>query len=433
LYFQRIETSPLVTAHRRLRRRSTRTATIIAIVALCSSGAPRPLYPDPVRAVLVVLVPALLAACVVGAPPGFSPGESWTFPLVDPLAHMPLITTVTVQGKGPFLFILDPDAPTGIDGEFVAQMPTVGNSPSFAPLGDVQIGTLHVDSLPFVQRKLHAFDVGGRRIAGVIGYEVFTGGLVFGFDRDRGVAWLATPKHASVAPASRTFSYWERHGDRGPYITGAVDGHSREFHIDLGRSVNRLRTELWEGLAVTSAQRRVVLASAKPLTTDKVATAKQVTVGSLEQVGVEFAPFSEDGVVLQTRSATLGLDFFWPFTVAVDFDSHQLHLAPRATISVATRVSRWNRSCKHAGCAELLLHGNELEVIPEHAPSELVVRAVAHDGSPLPDLEINLAAGAERFGVTLPDAYDESLLEVIDASPFPRQCADANECVVPMN
>jgi hypothetical protein len=382
---------------------------------------------------LRILALALLAGCVVGAPPGFSPGESWTFPLVDPLAHVPLITTVTVQGKGPFLFILDPDAPTGIDGEFVAQMPTVGNSPSFAPLSDVQIGTLHVDTLPFIQRKLHTYDVGGRRIAGVIGNEVFTGGLVFGFDRDRGIAWLATPKHAVMPAASRTFSYWERHGDRGPYITGAIDGHSRDFHIDLGRTFNRLRTEFWDGLAVTSGQRTIILANGRLVTTNKIATAKQVTVGSLEQVDVAFAPFEEDGVVLQARSAALGLDFFWPFVVAVDFDSHELHLAPRATVDAATRMARWNLPCKHTGCAELLLHGKELEVVPERAPAELIVRATAHDGHALPDIEINLAPGSQRFGVTLPDGYDEASLAVIDASPFPRKCADANECVVPMS
>jgi hypothetical protein len=376
---------------------------------------------------------ALVAGCVVGAPPGFSPGEAWTFPLVDPLEHLPLITTVTVGGKGPFLFILDPDAATGVDGEFVAQMPTVGNSPSFAPLADVQIGTLHVDSLPFIQRKLHTFDVGGRRIAGVIGGEVFKGSLVFGFDRDRGVAWLATPKHAVVPAASRTLSYWERHGDRGPYITGTIDGQSRDFHIDLGRTTNRLRAELWGGLAVTSAERRVLLASAQAVTTDRVATAKQVSVGSLEQVGVEFAPFSEDGVVLQARSATLGLDFFWPFAVAVDFDRHELHVAVRTTVDRATRIGRWNRSCKHAGCAELVLHGINLEVIPEGVPAELVVRATARDGTALPDLEVNLAAGAQHFAAALDDRYSDASLDVIDASPFPRTCAGADECVVPMN
>jgi hypothetical protein len=376
---------------------------------------------------------ALLAGCVVGAPHGFSPGEAWTFPLVDPLAHLPLITTVTVGGKGPFLFILDPDAPTGIDGEFVAQMPTVGNSPSFTPLADVQIGTLHVDSLPFIQRQPHSFDVGGRRIAGVIGGEVFKGSLVFGFDRDRGVAWLATPKHAVMPAASHTLSYWERHGDRGPYITGAVDGRERDFHIDLGRTINRLRTDYWDGLAVTSAQRRIVLASAKALTTDRVATAKQVTVGTIEQAGVEFAPFSEDGVITQQRSATLGLDFFWPFSVAIDFDNHELHVAARTTVDRATRIGRWNLGCKHAGCAELVLHGANLEVLPERVPAELVVRATARDGTALPDLEVNLAAGAQHFAAALDDRYTDASLDVIDASPFPRKCVDADECVVPMN
>jgi hypothetical protein len=51
-----------------------------------------------------------LAACVVGAPPGFSPGTTWVFPLVDPLADGPLVTHVYVDGKGPYLFVIDPDS-----------------------------------------------------------------------------------------------------------------------------------------------------------------------------------------------------------------------------------------------------------------------------------------------------------------------------------
>ena len=59
------------------------------------------------------------------------------------------------------------------------------------------------------------------------------------------------------------------------------------------------------------------------------------------------------------------------------------------------------------------------------------MRATAADGSALPDLEIDLLAGAERFAVELGDRYTEAALEVIDASPFPRVCIDAQECVVP--
>jgi hypothetical protein len=375
-----------------------------------------------------MVIVLLLGGCVVGAPPGFSPGEAWTFPLVDPLVKEPLITTVMVGGKGPFLFVLDPDAPTGIDIELIPQIPTVGNAGYWAPLTDVQVGTLHVDSLSFVARKQHTFDVGGRRIYGVIGREVFTNGLVFGFDRDRGIAWLATPRHAQLPANARVLEYWTRHG--APMVTGSIDGREREFHIDLGRFVNQLRTDDWDGLAVSSGERRIVLADASWRTTDKLATARHVDLGTLEQAGVTFVPFVERELT-QNRSATLGLDFFWRFAVAMDFDHQALHLAPRTTVDRAARIGRWNLACKHVGCADLALHGKDLEVRPEHTPIQLRVRATATDGTALPDLEVDLASGAGRFAVALEDRYTDATFEVIDASPFPRTCVDGTECVVP--
>ncbi|HSN27743.1 MAG TPA: hypothetical protein VLT45_15735 [Kofleriaceae bacterium] len=351
----------------------------------------------------------LLPACVIGAPPGFSPGESWTFPLVDPLAHEPLTVPVVIGGKGPLLFVLDPDAETSIDVGFIPQLAIVGNGPSYAPLTDVQIGTLHVASLPFIATKAHTFDTAGRRIAGVIGREVITSALVLGFDRDRGTAWLATPRHASLPEGARHFAYFERTTgedapkDRGPYATGTIDGREQDFHIDLGHVENTLR--------------------------GGPRTAKQVSVGGIDRYGVAFAPFTGD-FLAEVRSATLGLDFFWQFAVALDFDSHRIYVAPRRQVDRATRIARWPLACKHPGCAELVLHGKDLEVIPERTPVQLVVRAAAHDGSELPTLEVDLDAGARHFAVALDDRYSDAVLDVIDASPFPRTCIDAKGCVL---
>jgi len=380
------------------------------------------------------MVLALLAGCVVGAPPGFSPGEAWTFPLVDPLARAPLITTVMIHGKGPFLFLLDPDAETAIDVEIIPSIPTVGNDPRYAPLTDVVIGSsLHVDSLPFIPRSTHAFDTEGRRISGVIGKEVITSGLVFGFDRDRGLAWLATPHKATRPRGSRAFSYWTRKGSgRGPMVTASVDGHDRDLHVDLGRMTGRLRERFWGGLDVRDEPRTVVLDDSEHHDTARTATARRVAVSGIERFGVAFAPFEDRRTIPQDLDGALGLEFFWGFTMAVDFSDHRIDVAPRSEVAPSIRLERWPSSCKHPGCAELLLHGKDLEVIPESVPTELVVRARAHDGSELPELEVNLEVGAQRFAVALDDRYAEAALEVIDASPFPRTCAGAKECVVPM-
>lgn len=352
----------------------------------------------------------MLPACVIGAPPGFSPGESWTFPLVDPLAHEPLIVPVTIGGKGPMLFVLDPDAETGIDVGFISQLAAIGNAPNFAPIADVQIGTLHVASLPFIASKAHSFDIGDRRIAGVIGKEVLTSSLVLGFDRDRGVAWLGTPKHAPIPDGARHFDYFERTTgmktpkDRGPYVSGTIDGREQDFHIDLGRVASTLR--------------------GGPL------AAKQVSVGGIDRYGVAFAPFV-GAYLSEVRSATLGLDFFWQLSLAIDFDAHRIYVAPRKPVDRTTRIARWSLPCKHPGCAELVLHGKNLEIVPERTPMQLVVHAAAHDGSELPPLEVDLDDGAGHFAVALDDRYADAVLDVIDASPFPRTCIDAKGCVVP--
>ena len=56
------------------------------------------------------LVWLFATGCSVGAPPGFSSGDRWAFPLVGPLEDGLLITPATVHGHGPYLFAIDPDA-----------------------------------------------------------------------------------------------------------------------------------------------------------------------------------------------------------------------------------------------------------------------------------------------------------------------------------
>src|SRR5437660_107636 len=64
----------------------------------------------------------VVGGCAIGAPPGFSQGSTWTLPLVDPLADGRLITSLYIEGKGPYLVAIDPDAPvTVLDGNIIAE------------------------------------------------------------------------------------------------------------------------------------------------------------------------------------------------------------------------------------------------------------------------------------------------------------------------
>src|SRR5687768_3332486 len=63
------------------------------------------------RAMKRALACVLLAGCAVGAPPGFSDGDLWTFPLVAPLEDDLLLVPVYVADKKePMLFMIDPDS-----------------------------------------------------------------------------------------------------------------------------------------------------------------------------------------------------------------------------------------------------------------------------------------------------------------------------------
>src|SRR5262245_4415515 len=70
------------------------------------------------RAIGIVIALAA-SACVVGAPPGFSDGNSWSFPLVGPLEDGQLVTPVWINDQGPYLFAIDTDSPVSVVDEGV--------------------------------------------------------------------------------------------------------------------------------------------------------------------------------------------------------------------------------------------------------------------------------------------------------------------------
>src|SRR5689334_331044 len=75
------------------------------------------------RLALVALGLAVFSGCTVGAPPGFpSSGDRWTVPLVGPLEDGLLLVPALVNGKGPYVFAIDPDAHVSIvDQEVVKE------------------------------------------------------------------------------------------------------------------------------------------------------------------------------------------------------------------------------------------------------------------------------------------------------------------------
>ncbi|MBV8761842.1 MAG: hypothetical protein JO257_31390 [Deltaproteobacteria bacterium] len=336
----------------------------------------------------------LVAGCVVGPPKGYGPGESWTFPLVDPLANGVIVAPATIA-KGTMLFALGV-TPNGT----LWHWHTGAWTPErYARLGAVQLGTLHVNEGYAYDLRLRVEDARKRYIAGRL--DVLSASLAFGFDRDAGVGWLATANRAQIPAGARSFELkWHRLA----YATAKVDGVPRDLMLDLMDGHSRLRT----------------------------AGRHEVTIGDVTRFGVDFAGLDDVPWFDSDFDGILGLDFFRDFNVTIDLDAERVYVSPRHEVAPAARIARWNLACPHTGCAQLALHGRRIDVTPEHVPLQVVFAATTPGGARLPPLELDIdSGGGAPFALELPAEYADAALAVIDASPFPRLCDQATACVAP--
>jgi hypothetical protein len=424
-----------------------------------------------------LLALACLAACTQGAPPGFSGavGDRWTFPLVGALEDGLLVTPVSVNSQGPFLFAIDPDAAISvIDGELVkaaglrtfngphrldetdTQQPRI-----YAELIGFEIGTLIIERRDVIVVKPGTFDVSGRRIHGVIGRDVLAESTVFGFDRDHGIGFLTTVKafkppaeaievkfeelrsqinNAQVLPVSRRIAQ------------ATINDELFAMHLDLGAVASQLRETQWERAKLQSQEvvagvidevgtvRRITRASS-PVT---------VTLGAATSERVGFIPYDDRRWPEHDLAGTLGLNFFAPYSVWLHLDTKTLYLRPRREVPYATRAGRWEsgslQKCTNRGCITVrLVDPLAGKPPPEGRPHPGVVLSITREeraggmglevmleasGKPeLPRLIVNLPPHVDRLFDQLVPEFLGTTLVVRDASPYPRDCPSKQGCV----
>jgi len=412
----------------------------------------------------------LLGGCSIGAPPGFSEGSAWTFPLVDPLADGRLVTPVMIDGKGPFLFAIDLNTRvTIVDSEVFHQL-GITPAPQQSRLVDqldhshatwamtlpnLRIGDLTISLVNALTWNNHLFDADGRRIYGVFGRDVIADSLVFGVDRDRGVAWLKTQQAFTAPTDARVLEYHKgamqigfgRHPASvevvNELVSTKIDAKSYQLAFDFGRVDSELRPNHWaEASLVPAAKHGVVideLGSARE--TDHVGIARHVEIQGVERDQLGFVTYEDRrGLDDGELEGTLGLSFFEPFAFIADWDHEKIYLKPRVDSAEAKqiRMSRWGAllPCGSTGCAAVQVSGDtapQLQVTRDpsagQAPLELVVAATAANGDKLPTLTISLPAGVGDLATPLDARYAGAKLDVIDASPFPRACDSPEHCV----
>jgi hypothetical protein len=423
------------------------------------------------------LLAACASACTSGAPPGFSggSGDRWTFPLVGPAEDGLLLTPIMIGSHGPYLFAIDPDSPISvIEGAVVkeAELRTF-NGPHrldetdtqqpriYAEIVGLELGSLIIERRDAIVVKTGTFDIAGRRVNGVIGRDVLADSLVFGFDRDHGLGFLIAPK-SFRPPAEAVVMRYEVLESRIPnakvlpaprrLAKATIGGETFDVHLDLGATTSQLRESLWERAKLVS---RDVQASV----IDEVGTIRRVmkaseptavSVGAATADRVVFVPYGDKRWLEGDVAGTLGLSFFAPYSVWLNFDAKTVYATKRSEATLAMRVARWEtgpiQKCTSPGCITLRLvdplAGKPVEEGKKHPGVVLSLTREEKAGGmglevvlepqgrkDLPLLIVNMPPHVDRLIDQLDPQFVGVTLAVVDASPFPRDCPGKNGCV----
>jgi hypothetical protein len=431
----------------------------------------------------------IAAGCSVGAPPGFSGGDHWTFPLVGPLEDGVLVTPVMVHGHGPYLFAIDPDANvTAVDKQLADELglrtaygprrideSDTGQRRLYAELLDVKIANLTIDRRDAMMFPPGFYDTEGRHLRGVLGRDAIADSLVFGFDRDQGIATLSTAHGFKPPPDALPIKYESVSSQSSAFVSnvdreqaaGQADGQSGvpttdvmpvprrlataqigaarfAMHLDLGAATSQLAEAKWDraGLVRADVQLRLVDEAATSRDVTAVGVAPDVALAGAKTFQVTFAPYVEKRFG-DTIDGALGLDFFRPYAVYASWDNRTYFLRLRgdATATLAARLGRWGAAlpaCPHPGCVTAALGGSGDAVTLEVARDaeagsralEVFLGVAPAAGKSAAPLVVELPASAATLSAALPPGYAGATLGVLDVAPFARGCPGEGGCIL---
>ena len=410
-----------------------------------------------------------------GTPAGFSAdGNRWSFPLVGPLEDGLLVTPVVINGHGPYLFAIDPDASiSAIDGDVVKNAelvaakgpPQIDDSGTpqprlYAQVTGLEIGSLVIESRQVIVVRPGAFTLSGRLIQGVLGRDVLPDQFVFGFDRDEGLGYLMKPTAFKVPADAIAVPYTVVPGTlaNGKVIPrrvarATIAGESFAMHLDLGGTASQLRPPLWDRAKLVSRDIQAGLIDEigvfHPVT--KASEPTDVSLAAARSEHVAVIPFEDSRWAEGVVDGSLGLGFFAPYNVWVDWDARTYYLAKRKQVAASTRFTRWDsgplEKCASAGCLTIRVidplagkpadegkphPGVVLSITRDELAGGMGLEVVleARDRPLLPRLIVNLPPSIDRLLDHLDEGFLGATLVVVDASPYPRVCpGGTNGCV----
>ena len=398
-------------------------------------------------------------------------------PLVGPLEDGQLITAVTLNTHGPYLFAIDPDAPIStIDAALVKQLDLrafegpkrldesdTQQTRLYAEMIGLEIGSLIVERRDAMIIRTGTFDALGRRIVGVLGRDVFADSLAWGFDRDNGVVYMMTQQVFKPPPVAQPIVYAEL-PSRVPnvkvlpparrLVDAAINGEKVALHVDLGAPASQLREDAWDKakLVPREVKTKVVDEVGEGRLITKASEPAQVSIGGITNDRVAFIPYGDKRWDSQDIAGTVGLGFFAKYDVWQSWHTKQYWVVPRQEIAAAARINRWDSAvlsrCKTLGCATIRvtdpLNGKPVEEGKTHPGLvmsvtrdeiaggmglEVVLEAAGPSAATLPRLLVNMPGHVDKLLYQLPPTFVGSVLNVVDASPCPRDCPGSNGCV----
>ncbi|MBV8758110.1 MAG: hypothetical protein JO257_12565 [Deltaproteobacteria bacterium] len=396
------------------------------------------------------LAALVVAGCSSGAPTGFSGGDRWSVPLVGALEDTTLIVPAYVGGKGPYLFILDPDENVSSVDEEVVKVGGLRTGPGphlldesdtehtffYAEVLEWRLGNLVVHNKPAIAVKDGTYDREGRRIHGVIGRDIIADSLVFGFDRDQGVMTLATQKsfhpEGDAFKTERVYSKIQNVDVVPPalrLVKATIGGKAFTMHVALGRVASELRPRSFGAAGLQGDAPKAT-----------------VTFGKVTTNEVPIVAYRDKRWDEQDVEGNLGLSAFRGVSVFANWDNDAFYTRARTEVAPEVRIGRWPSlaPCAKAGCAKVSMidpmAGKELT-----GPHPGLVVSVARDASTLQEpLEVLIAVtgkpnlpwlvasfppGVERAMTHVPADWIGAQVAVVDASPFPRACPAEGACV----
>lgn len=425
---------------------------------------------------LLLLAASVAGLACSGSQSGTAGGreDRWTLPLVGPLEEGPLLTAVTINTHGPYVFAIDPDAPVSvIDAETVkaAELTPVGGVPRLDETGAAQqrvyaamialeIGTLIVERTDAIIVRTGLYDTVGRRVHGVLGRDVFGDAAVFGIDRDQGVVHLVggrfeRPANAIELPY-RSLPRAVAEGQGAPVprhvVAASINGQALAMHVDLGTPLSQLREPKWSaaGLVPRDVQLALVDEVGTPRRIARASEPTTIRAGGLSASGIVFVPYDDRRFPATAVDGTLGLAAFAAHDVWQDARTRAFFVVPRAPVATPARIARWDdavlQRCKASGCITARLVDPLNGAAPaEGKPHPGIVLSLTRDeiaggmglevmlaarGQPgLPRLVANLPPHVDRLIHHLKPEFVGQTLEVVDASPFPRRCPGSGGCV----